>query len=105
MSDTKFSTYGWIYGASPEFNYSKSIRFNNCGTINLSMNLSESGIIQNCKITGDFFGSGDISELEKLLKNKNNVRDYISDVIGLIDLNYYFGNLDIADFLLLFDNI
>lgn len=99
----KFAAYEWIYGASPEFNYSKSLRFTNCGTINLSMNLSRSKTIENCKITGDFFGSGDICELEERLKAHICTRDSIIDAIGDVDLKHYFGILDIADFLLLFD--
>ena len=103
LREQKFATYEWIYGASPEFNYSKSMRFNACGSINLSMNLSKSRVIENCKITGDFFGSGDVAELEELLKTHICSRDNILDVIGTIDLKYYFGSLDTADFLLLFN--
>ena len=95
LRDVKFSTYEWIYGASPEFNYSKSMRFENCGTISLSMNLKD-GVIENCKITGDFFGSGDVAELEKLLCGGKDIPN--------VDFNYYFGNLKREDFLLLLKN-
>ena len=98
----KFSTYEWIYEASPNFNYSKTMRFENCGVINFSMNL-KSGIIDNCKITGDFFGSGDISELEQLLENKVFSREQILTAIASVDLQYYFNNLSPENFLLLFD--
>jgi len=98
----KYSSYEWNYGASPEFNYSKSMRFDGCGLINLSMDL-KSGKINNCKITGDFFGTGDISELEQLLKNKIYSREHILSAITSIDLKYYFNNLTLESFLLLFD--
>jgi len=109
LSDKKFSAYEWIYGESPEFNYSKSMRFKDCGTVNISMFISNpggtGGVIENCRITGDFFGSGDVSELERLFNSNVYGRDFISDVIKSkpADLDYYFGRLDIADFLLLFD--
>jgi len=103
LRDHKFATYEWIYGASPEFDYSKSIRFDGCGAINLSMSLTKSQMIENCKITGDFFGSGDVTELEELLKTCTYTRDSILGAMGNIDLNYYFGSLEREDFLLLFD--
>jgi lipoate-protein ligase A len=103
LRDKKFAAYEWIYGASPEFNYSKSLRFDGCGTINLSMSLSASKTIENCKITGDFFGSGDVSELEESLKGRACTRDDILDVMRSVDIKHYFIGLDIADFLLLFD--
>jgi lipoate-protein ligase A len=103
LRNKKFSTYEWIYGVSPQFNYSKSLRFKDCGTINLSINLSKSKIIENCKITGDFFGSGDVSELEHVLTALACTRESILDAIRAVDLAYYFGKLSVADFLLLFD--
>ena len=102
LRGNKFATYEWIYGASPEFNYSKTLRFKDCGAINLSMNLSKTQIIENCKITGDFFGSGDVCELEKLLTALTCTRESILGALGAVDLNYYFGRLDVAEFLLLF---
>jgi len=101
LSDIKFSTYEWIYGSSPGFNYSKTLRFDGCGTINLCLDL-KSGVIENCKITGDFFGSGDVFDIEEALKFKLFEKENILDVIGGFDLSHYFGRLDVADFLLLF---
>jgi len=105
----KFSSYEWIYGVSPlaspgltGSNYSKSMRFEGCGVINLSMEL-KSGIIHSCKITGDFFGSGDVGELEQLLKNRSYSRKDILAAIAAIDLGYYFNNLSLENFLSLFD--
>ena len=100
----KFSTYEWNYGVPHELtgNYSKSIRFEGCGLINLTMDV-KSGVINNCKITGDFFGTGDISELEQLLKNQTCSREHILAAITSIDLKYHFNNLTLENFLLLFD--
>ena len=103
LRDNKFAAYEWIYGASPEFNYSKTMRFEGCGSINLSLSLTKSNTIENCKISGDFFGSGDISELEVLLKGQTRTKECIFDAVKDVDLKYYFSNLNIADFLLLFE--
>jgi lipoate-protein ligase A len=102
LRDKKFATYKWIYGASPEFNYSKTMRFNGCGTINLSMGLSKSNMIENCKITGDFFGSGDVSDIEGLLTDCTRTQDSILNAMKAIDIKSYFEGLEIADFLMLF---
>ena len=98
----KFAAYEWNYGASPEFNRSKTKRFAGCGSINLSMNV-KAGIIETCRLTGDFFGSGDVSELEQLLKNKACAQEQILAAIAPLDLGYYFGSLSHEDFLELFD--
>jgi lipoate-protein ligase A len=99
----KFAAYEWIYGASPEFNYSKTLRFEGCGAINLSMELSKAKIIRQCKITGDFFGSGDVAELEERLIAKTCSQAGILDALRVVDLNYYFGGLAMEDFLRLFE--
>jgi len=116
----KFSTNEWIYGTSsvsstssaaqeiasidpaPLFNYSKSLRIENCGLINIDM-IIKSGIIDSCKISGDFFGSGDISELEQLLKNKTFTCESVLFALESIDIKYYFNNLSLNNFLQLFD--
>ena len=116
----KFSTNEWIYGTSsvsstssaaqeiasidpaPLFNYSKSLRIENCGLINIDM-IIKSGIIDSCKISGDFFGSGDISELEHLLKNKTFTCESVLFALESIDIKYYFNNLSLNNFLQLFD--
>ncbi|MCL1975065.1 MAG: lipoate--protein ligase [Firmicutes bacterium] len=102
LRDHKFSTYEWIFGASPEFNYSKSLLFNGCGVINLSMNLSKANIIESCKISGDFFGSGDINELEKLLISHTLTKNSIMEALKDVDLQHYFSALNKEDFYRLF---
>jgi len=99
LRDKKFAAYEWIYGASPEFNYSQTRRFDGCGSINLSMSLSKANVIENCKISGDFFGSGDVGELEQLLQGINCSRESIIEALKDVDLRYYFGPLEREEFL------
>ncbi|MCL1816662.1 MAG: lipoate--protein ligase [Clostridiales bacterium] len=103
LREKKFATYEWIYGYSPEFNYSKSIRYINCGTINLSMRLSASAIIEICRISGDFFGSGEVAELEGLLVGRKCSWHSIMAAFEHIDLAYYFGDVSCEEFMKLFN--
>lgn len=61
IENSKFNTWEWNYGASPEFNLSKSQRFEG-GKLEIQL-LVKNGIIRDCKIFGDFFCSGNINEI------------------------------------------
>ncbi|MCL2695719.1 MAG: lipoate--protein ligase [Clostridiales bacterium] len=101
LRDKKFATDAWIYGTSPAFDYANSKRFA-CGTVSLSLRL-QAGRIETCCVTGDFFGNGDMRELEKRLTNQTNSRESILAALAPIDLNHYLGNLTVSDFLSLFN--
>lgn len=58
----KFLTWEWNYGNSPEFNITKSKRFDG-GKVEILLNV-KNGIIQSCTIYGDFFFNDDISTLQ-----------------------------------------
>lgn len=57
------------------------------------------GKIEDCKIFGDFFGVGDVSEIENLLVGKQYERSVIADVLEGVNLKHYFGNITKEDFL------
>lgn len=61
IEKNKFTTWEWNYGASPEFNISKSQRFDG-GKLEVQL-LVKNGIIRDCKLYGDFFCSGNINEI------------------------------------------
>lgn len=56
-------------------------------------------MIQDCKIFGDFFGVGDIADIEKRLIGQQYDRKTISDVLEDMDMRHYFGNVSKEDFL------
>lgn len=58
----KFLTWEWNYGNSPEFNITKSNRFDG-GKVEVQLDV-KNGIIQTCSIFGDFFCNGDISVIQ-----------------------------------------
>jgi lipoate---protein ligase len=63
LSRSKYETWKWNYGNSPEFNLRKERRFPD-GKVCVYL-LSEKGSIAKAEFKGDFFAYRDISELER----------------------------------------
>ncbi len=97
ISAERYKNWDWNYGLSPESNVKHAKKFP-VGIIDLRMNIKD-GYIQGIKIYGDFFGVGDVTDIEDKLKGvryeENDVRAALSD----IDVKHYFGNLEMDDFI------
>ena len=87
----RYLRWDWNYGASPEFNTERSHRFAN-GKVEVLLGLSN-GRIERCKFYGDFFGYGDLSEIEQQLIGHRYDRSEIRDFLETIDLNHYFDGI------------
>jgi lipoate-protein ligase A len=57
------------------------------------------GLIENCKIYGDFFGVGEVSEIENKLNNKRYEKSELEKALADVDTTYYFGNVTKEEFL------
>lgn len=97
ISRDRYQKWEWNYGRSPKFNLRHSKRFP-AGSIDLRLEVKK-GMIQDCKIFGDFFGVGDIADIEKRLIGQQYDRKTISDVLEDMDMRHYFGNVSKEDFL------
>ncbi|MCW4642863.1 lipoate--protein ligase [Bacillus safensis] len=97
ISRDRYQKWEWNYGCSPKFNLQHSKRFP-AGSIDLRLEVKK-GMIQDCKIFGDFFGVGDIADIEKRLIGQQYDRKTISDVLEDMDMRHYFGNVSKEDFL------
>lgn len=97
ISRDRYQKWEWNYGRSPKFNLQHSKRFL-AGSIDLRLEVKK-GMIQDCKIFGDFFGVGDIADIEKRLIGQQYDRKTISDVLENMDMRHYFGNVSKEDFL------
>ncbi|MFE5472850.1 lipoate--protein ligase [Bacillus safensis] len=97
ISRDRYQKWEWNYGRSPKFNLQHSKRFP-AGSIDLRLEVKK-GMIQDCKIFGDFFGVGDIADIEKRLIGQQYDRKTINDVLEDMDMRYYFGNVSKEDFL------
>jgi len=65
LADEKYSTWEWNYGRSKEFVADKKKRYD-FGSVCVSFT-AENGLVKGIKITGDFFGVKDVSDVEKML--------------------------------------
>lgn len=91
ISKERYQNWDWNYGKSPKFNLQFSHRFP-VGLIEFRLNVQK-GQITECKIFGDFFGVGDVEEVEKALTNIRYERSEISHALEHLDIPHYFGNV------------
>lgn len=97
MVDERYGTWEWNFGRSPKFNYKGYNRFAG-GCVEARMQV-ENGLIENCKIYGDFFGKGDISLLENKLKNIKYDFDEIEKALADVVIEEYLGRISKEEFL------
>lgn len=97
LSKERYQNWDWNYGKSPKFNLQHSHRFP-VGSIDVRMDVDK-GIIESCKIYGDFFGVGDVIEIEDKLKNVRYERTEIENALVDVDITHYFGNVTKEEFI------
>ncbi len=91
LADDKYRTWDWNYGQSPEYDIRKDVRFNAGGlTIYLRVN---KGIIQSVRFCGDFFGDGDIEEIENALQSVKIQEDAVKTALAGFDIGAYIHGL------------
>ena len=66
LREEKYVTWSWNYGNSPDYNVEKERRFSG-GLVTARMKVA-GGCIEDIHFSGDFFGEGEISELEENLR-------------------------------------
>ncbi|KGR90891.1 lipoate--protein ligase [Ureibacillus massiliensis 4400831 = CIP 108448 = CCUG 49529] len=97
ISRNRYQTWDWNYGKSPRFNIQKTHRFPS-GGIDIRLEVNK-GNIEEIKIYGDFFGVGEVTEIEELLTGIPYSREAIAEKLGNIDIAHYFGGISKEDFL------
>ncbi|KHD85897.1 lipoate--protein ligase [Heyndrickxia ginsengihumi] len=97
LSKERYQSWEWNYGKSPKFNLQHSHRFP-VGSIDIRLEVNK-GIIENCKIFGDFFGIGDINDIERKLIGCRYERASIVKALETIDIKHYFGNVNKEEFI------
>lgn len=91
IRDTQFATWDWTYGQTPEYTVERSVRYP-AGKITTYIK-AEKSVIESIKIYGDFFGIGDVSDIEDLLVG---TRYEYADVLAKlqeIDTTHYFSRM------------
>ncbi len=89
ISEERYQNWDWNYGRSPKFDLIQSKRFD-AGTVDVRLNVSK-GTILDCKIFGDFFGVGDIVDVEEALIGTKYEREAIGKALSELTIKHYFG--------------
>jgi len=76
ISEDRYQNWEWNYGKSPKFNLQNSHRFP-VGSVDIRLEVNR-GIIENCKIYGDFFGVGEVADIERKLTGTRYEKEAIS---------------------------
>jgi lipoate-protein ligase A len=97
IADSRYRKWEWNFGRSPEASVVKSRRFEGVGSVELHLDLMH-GTIRGLRIFGDFFGKGDVAELERAFTGLPLRRDALEKAAGTIRIADYIGNLDASDF-------
>jgi lipoate---protein ligase len=97
LSKERYQNWDWNYGKSPKFNLQHSHRFP-VGQIDVRFEVNK-GTVENCKIYGDFFGVGDVREIEEMLTGIKYEKSKIASVLEEVDIKHYFGNISKEDFI------
>lgn len=90
-----YKNWDWVYGKSPEFTVKKRRHFTS-GTIDARF-LVEAGKVKDIKIYGDFFGTGDVHDVEEALQGLKYDPQTIRHALLQFNLNDYFMGIDQAD--------
>ncbi|PWU67772.1 lipoate--protein ligase [Gracilibacillus dipsosauri] len=91
LSKERYQQWEWNYGKSPKFNIQHSHKFP-AGLVDVRLDVHK-GMIEDCKIYGDFFGVGDVSELEDKLKGVRYDRQAMDDALEDIEVSHYLGKI------------
>lgn len=103
MVDNRYGTWEWNFGQSPKFNYKSYRRFAG-GGVEIRLQV-EKGLIDSCKIYGDFFGKGDVAVLEQKLNGIKYDEDSVNTALQDLIVSDYLGRISKEEFLIcLFDN-
>ena len=91
LMEERYSTWEWNFGFSPNFNIEKSERFK-AGKVETKIEVKD-GIIKGIKFYGDFFGGGELLNVEEKFIGKRYREEEIEEVLNTIDINYYFSGI------------
>lgn len=94
----RYDKWEWNYGYSPKYNVLKERRFEDCGKIELYMNIRD-GRIEEISSRGDYFGSGDFSDIEERLVGRTLKEEDIRSALAGLDIGRYYNNLKEENFI------
>jgi len=97
MVQSKYGTWEWNFGYSPQYNFRKVLRTNNSGTLEFNIDVAD-GIIRDIRIFGDYFNMCEPEEIENALRNVQHAEGKIRDALTPFKISDYFNNLTVDEF-------
>ncbi|WP_127534236.1 lipoate--protein ligase [Paenibacillus kobensis] len=97
LSETRYRNWDWNYGRSPKCNIQNAYKFG-AGIIDVRLDVEE-GLISAIRVFGDFFGVGDVADIEQRLTGVRYEESAIMAALEGIEANYYFGNVTKEQFI------
>jgi lipoate-protein ligase A len=93
LREETYSRWEWNYGASPDYRVRKARRVEDCGRIELAMDVEKSGVIRDIVFSGDYFGSKDAAGLADVLRGSRMEETALREALAGVDVGEYFHNL------------
>ena len=97
LQESKYQSWDWNFGRAPAFEYNNSERFPG-GKLEIHVNVKK-GIIQECKISGDFLGVLDLDDLESALQGTKYSVKHVQQAISELDLPLILGSISMEEFI------
>ena len=101
LSEARYATWEWNFGASPAYAVTKRRRFAGVGAIEVSYQ-QENGCITAFASTGDYFGEGgDAPALQGALLGTKLEPGALKEALAELDMGRFYNNLSAEDFVTL----
>ncbi len=88
----RYGSWDWNYGFSPEYSIVREQNIEGCGHVKLYIDIKD-GRIDKFSSSGDYFGSGDICDLEELLKDRRYEDSEIRRALKDVNIDYYYNKM------------
>lgn len=97
LSKERYQNWEWNYGRSPKFNMKHSHRFP-VGSVDVRIQVKR-GKMEDIHIYGDFFGVGDVQEIEEALRGVEYRRDAIDEAVAPLNIEKLLGGISKEEFI------
>lgn len=94
LAESRYRSWDWVYGRSPEFNLEKRRRFAG-GEIDARLNVKQ-GIIRSAKFYGDYFSEEAPDELETRLLNVRYEQEDVLAALKEVQIERFFYGIDLS---------
>lgn len=98
LVESKYGTWDWNFGYSPQYNFKKILRTEHSGTLEFNLDVKD-GMIGKVKIFGDYFNKYNTEDIESALTGVRHEEAAIRAALSGFRIGDYFNNLTMDEFL------